>query len=96
MITKHNIYVHELIGLRVEVLDGSRSKAHVGLKGVVVDETRNTFTVSVPNASDKIVPKKGQVFRFYLPNGDVCAVKGESLLNRPENRLKRGYSKYNL
>ncbi len=93
MITERNIIVHELIGLQVEVVSGSRSKPHVGLKGEVIDETRNVLILRAEDSSIKKVPKDGQVFKFKLPDNSACVVYGRRILNRPENRLKRGYSK---
>ncbi len=44
MITPQNIFRHELVGLGVEVVKSSH-KGFTGIKGEVVDETKNTIKV---------------------------------------------------
>jgi len=91
LITKDNILIHELIGLKVRVISGS-SRPHGGIEGEIVFETLNTLVIRTVRG-DKIVPKQGAIFEFGLPNGDKVRVNGSKLLNRPENRIKRGIRK---
>lgn len=91
MITPENILVHELIGLKVRVVE-SLSRPHEGIEGVVVGETLNTLLVQ-SSKGKKRVPKKNTKFEFELPGGRRVLVNGEDILNRPENRLKRGIHK---
>ncbi|MEM0438192.1 MAG: ribonuclease P protein component 1 [Candidatus Micrarchaeia archaeon] len=91
MITPENILVHELIGLKVRVVE-SLSRPHEGIEGVVVGETLNTLLVQSLKGK-KRVPKKNTKFEFELPDGRRVVVNGEDILNRPENRLKRGIHK---
>lgn len=91
MITPDNILVHELIGLKVRVVE-SLSRPHEGIEGIVVGETLNTLLVESPNGK-KRVPKKNTKFEFELQGGRRVLVNGEDILNRPENRLKRGIHK---
>jgi len=83
MITPKNIKKHELIGLDVEVID-AKNKSLVGLKGKVVDETRNTIVLE----GEKKVMKKGATFKIRLENGSV-EVDGDVLVGRPEERIKK-------
>jgi len=93
MITPKNLIVHEIIGLKVKVVS-SASKSYIGISGVVLDETLNTFVIETPERKLKRVPKKNCVFEFTLPDtNQQVRVKGEKLLNLPENRLKRGIHK---
>ena len=44
MITPENIAVHELIGLETEIVNSS-NKEILGLKGIIVDETKFMFVI---------------------------------------------------
>jgi len=83
-----NILFHELIGLDVEVVKHS-SRSLEGLKGRVVDETRNTLLVETQSGERKRVPKLYGLFKFRLPSGRSVVVDGTQILGRPEDRLKR-------
>ncbi|XRO76806.1 ribonuclease P protein component 1 [Methanocaldococcus sp. 10A] len=87
MITPHNILRHELIGLRVEIVD-AKNKAMIGIKGRVVDETRNTLVIEKENGKEVTIPKDIAVFLFEL-NGCKVKVDGRLLIGRPEERLKK-------
>ena len=54
----------ELIGMDVEVLS---APCYAWIAGRIVDETRNTFTVATAR-SERMVPKKGNRFRFMHHN----------------------------
>ena len=80
-----NLRKHELIGLRVEVLNATDpSQAH--LQGLVVDETRNTLVVESQGA-EKRIPKQGSRFRFEIQGG--VEVDGEEIRFRPEDRVRK-------
>ncbi|MEM3030704.1 MAG: ribonuclease P protein component 1 [Candidatus Micrarchaeia archaeon] len=87
MITRQNIIVHELIGLRAEVA-ASASKPLIGLAGVVVDETKNTLTLE-RGGRERIVPKRACTFRFHLPQGGDALVRGSLIALEPVERLKK-------
>ncbi len=74
--------LRELIGQRVRVAHCS-DKSRLGLSGVVLDETKNTFVLETPRGVQR-VPKAGSVFAF--PNGTIA---GDLLLVRPEDRTKK-------
>lgn len=92
MITPKNLVRHELIGLPVEVVD-STNKELIGLKGKVIDETRNTLTVGTASGDKKLV-KDQSTFRFRIPSGEKVRVKGEILVARPEDRIKKKFDKW--
>lgn len=79
------LHKHELIGLDVEIIE-SASKTLIGLKGIVVDETKNTIVIEVRNM-EKRIPKHGTTFRFHVDGSKD--VVGDRLLHRPEDRTKR-------
>ncbi len=76
----------EFIGLEVEVLD-STCASFIGLKGRVVDETRNTLKVDV-GGSEKVVPK--DCCEFLFAEGRAThRVSGKDIKFRPEDRIKK-------
>ncbi len=76
-----NVLRDELVGKSLEVVE-SANKDLEGLRGEIVDETRNTFQVEADEV--KTVLKEGNTFRI---DGEV--VEGDDLLSRPEDRVKR-------
>jgi ribonuclease P protein subunit POP4 len=85
-ITPQNILRHELIGLSVRVASASATSIR-GIRGVVVDETRNMLTIN-SGRGEAMLPKSVATFRFTLPSGVRVDVDGDRLVGRPENRLK--------
>jgi len=85
-ITPHNILRHELIGLNVKI-PSARNPHLQGLRGKVIDETRNMLTLSNKHGR-YLVPKDVATFRFELPDGTLVDVDGSRLVANPENRLK--------
>ena len=73
----------ELIGLDVVVL----SAPYSGISGKVVDETKNTFTISSAG-TERMVPKPGNEFRFTY-EGTHMDIKGTDIQHRPEDRIKK-------
>jgi len=82
-----NLPRHELIGLEVEILD-SRDPGLRGLRGRVVDETKNMLKIRV-GGKVKSVPKSIVYLRFILPEGEEVRLEGKGLVARPEERVKR-------
>ncbi|MEM5814642.1 MAG: ribonuclease P protein subunit [Candidatus Aenigmatarchaeota archaeon] len=87
MITARNVLRHELIGLEAEVL-GCPNKSLVGTKGRIMMETKNTMTIGT-----KTVQKKGAVLLLKL-GGKTVKVSGDSLMARPEERIKKKMKKW--
>ncbi len=80
-----NLRKHELIGLPLEVVRATHPGI-VGLKGRVVDETRNMLVVDV-GGREKMIPKQGSRFRFDVQGG--TEVEGDEIRFRPEDRIKK-------
>jgi ribonuclease P protein subunit POP4 len=78
---------HELIGLECRVLRAS-NPALLGLKGRIVDETRNMITV-IGRGGEKRIPKRETTLQLILPEGETVEVEGKRLVKRPEDRIKR-------
>jgi len=92
MISAKNLIRHELIGLDVEVV-GSTNKFHVGIKGLVVDETKNLLIIETRKGIKKI-QKKGAKFIFTIPDGKKVKVNGTKIVVRPEERIKLKVKKW--
>jgi ribonuclease P protein subunit POP4 len=86
MITPENLVRHELIGLQVEVAESS-NKFQIGIKGMVVDETKNLLVVETQDGIKKI-QKIGSEFIFTVPGGTRVKVRGKIIAKRHEDRVK--------
>jgi len=85
-----NINIRELIGLEVTVVAHTDPTIE-GLKGRIVDETRNMFLVR-SEEKDRKVMKKGASFEVKVngPKGvAVITLNGDDLVTRPEDRTKK-------
>lgn len=82
---KRDFMRQEFIGLEVEVV----SSGHVGylMKGVVVDETKNTLVIASDNR-ERVVPKPGNEFEFTYESKRF-RVRGSEIQYRPEDRIKK-------
>lgn len=98
-INEKNLVQHELIGLKVEVVE-SKNSSLVGLRGEIMNETKNTFLVAV-RKKVKHVPKRNNTFSFSLGRRQpfkkvalkrksvkTVRVNGNILVARPEDRIK--------
>ncbi len=83
---------HEFIGLIAEV-EKSANVNMEGIKGTVVDETRDMITIETEDG-EKRIEKKNSKFIFDLPSGDKISVDGNIIKYRPEDRIKRKYKKW--
>jgi len=85
-ITPRNILRHELLGMKVKAIEKKSGEEHIG---EVVEETRNIIRIMLPSKRVLSLPKKTHLFEFTLPDGRRVLVEGETLIGRPEERLKR-------
>ncbi len=93
MITPQNIFRHEFIGLQVKVTDSS----HIGFKGIkgkIVDETKNTIKIVDDEDNEKIIPKKVVTLHLNLPDGSKIEIDGKIIVARPEDRIKKRFRKH--
>jgi ribonuclease P protein subunit POP4 len=93
MITPQNIFRHELVGLNVEVVKSSH-EGFTGIKGEVIDETKNTVKVEDVTGCEKIIPKSVVTFQFTLPDNKVVEIDGSIIVARPEDRIKKKFRKF--
>jgi ribonuclease P protein subunit POP4 len=87
-ITPHNILQNELIGLKAEV-EVSTNRYMKGLRGTVVDETRNMLIMENEEREEKMIVKAGNILIFELESGVRVRVKGDRLVSRAEDRIKK-------
>jgi len=87
-ITPGNLLQHELIGLKISV-DESSNSAVRGLGGTVIDETRNMLVIESEHKNEKKIAKAGNRFIFELDGEVRVRVKGDRLISRPEDRIKK-------
>ena len=80
-ITPENLPRHELIGLKVEVIN-STDESQVGISGEVTDETRSMLEID-----GKKVEKNSCTFLFELPDGTQVELDGKLIDERPEERI---------
>ncbi|WP_458404552.1 ribonuclease P protein component 1 [Methanobrevibacter sp.] len=91
MITSKNLVHHEFIGLNVHVT--SLKNKSLDLKGTIIDETKNTIKIEGMDNIERVVPKKGSIFVFEIPNGEKIEIDGNILSIRPEDRIKKRFKK---
>lgn len=87
MRTKKNILFSTFVGLQVEIVRSSQQDL-VGLRGKVVDETKNLIIIEKEGKEVKI-QKVSSIFRFTLDDGDKIDVEGKRIAFRPHERPKK-------
>ena len=79
-----NVRRHELIGLTLEIISAKNPNL-VGLKGKIIDETKNMLTIRTKNASKKII--KNQSFSRITPRREaiitLCFLRRIAILRSP-------------
>lgn len=86
MIKADTVLCHELIGLKVRILEntgGTMRKA-----GSIIKETKNTFSIRT-SLGTKVIPKRNATKIEISLDSGVCFIRGSSLIGRPEDRLSR-------
>lgn len=66
----------------------SSQRSLVGLKGTIVDETKNLIVIETKEKEVK-VPKVSATFRFTLDSGETIDVEGSKIAFRPHERPKK-------
>jgi len=90
-ITPQNVVNHELIGLRVTLVQSTNRDA-VGLSGRIIDESRNIFKLECCG-QEKTAAKHRNTFEFTMPEGDTVRVAGDLIVGRPEDRVAKSLRK---
>jgi len=76
----------ELIGLQLEITE-SKNKSLKGMKGKIINETKNMLTIDTKYGIKKII--KSEVKMKLKTNNKEFDVDGNILIGRPEDRVKR-------
>lgn len=76
----------EFIGLPILIKE-CKDKEWVGKYGKVIDETKNTFLISM-NFGIKRIAKKIAIFEFEYSN-EKFEINGSKITYRPEDRIKK-------
>jgi ribonuclease P protein subunit POP4 len=87
VVTRKDLLYSTLIGLEVEIVNSSQREL-VGLRGAVVDETKNLIVIERQGKEIKI-PKASSTFRFFLESGESVDVEGRRMAFRPHERPKK-------
>ena len=77
----------EFIGTEGKVAE-SRHEDYIGVSGQVVNETKNTFTITQAGKAKNVI-KEAAVFHFKFSDGTIVEIDGKLLVGRPEDRLKK-------
>lgn len=76
----------EWIGRKIEIIE-AKNKALVGMKGEIMDETKNMFMVEENEKMKRII--KDQVKMKVEFDNHFYKIDGKLLVGRPEERIKR-------
>ena len=76
----------EFIGLQVKIKKCT-DPTWTGKKGLIIDETKNTFLIEIKNETKRI-GKKTAEFEFEI-NNEKITINGSKIIYRPEDRIKK-------
>jgi len=82
-----DILRHEFIGANALVA-ASPNMNLMGVSGLVVGETRNTFALQSRGITRSVI-KEAATFDFTFNDGTVVEIDGKLLVGRSEDRLKK-------
>lgn len=86
MFDTKNLIKHEFIGLNVEII-GSKNLSLIGLKGKIIEETKNTITIKSQKGEKKVI--KNQIKMLFKINDKKIEIEGYKLVGRVEERLRK-------
>ncbi|MDR0373298.1 MAG: ribonuclease P protein subunit [Nitrososphaerota archaeon] len=82
-----DIIRYEFIGAKGLVTQ-SPNINYMGVGGLVVGESKNTFTFQNPEGTRRVI-KEVATFDFTFSDGTVVEIDGKLLVGRSEDRLKK-------
>jgi ribonuclease P protein subunit POP4 len=93
LITKKTLLYSTFIGLEAEIVNSSQRNL-IGVKGTIVDETKNLIVIEKADAAGAGVkevklPKNSSTFRITTESGEKVDVDGRSIAFRPHERAKK-------
>ncbi len=87
---RDNIHMHEFIGTDVQIMSSTDGRFN-GKTARIVDETKNTFRISI-DGKERTIQKKGTVLSMRLGNENI-RINTSDLMFRPEDRIKKARKK---
>jgi ribonuclease P protein subunit POP4 len=87
------IVLHELIGTEVRVIKSS-DISQINIKGIVIDETKNSFLINTPKGIKRII-KNISTFAFKI-NRNVFIIDGKKINFRSYERIDKCLKYYKL
>ena len=84
----------EYFGCFIRVTE-SRCSEYIGIVGIVLRETKNTFMLICPDNKVKTIPKHHSEFSFVVDNVGF-SILGNHLSQRPSGRAKHTFKKHCL
>lgn len=88
MRTKKNILYSTFVGLHIEITNSSQHDL-IGLKGKVVDETKNMLVIEKDGGRQVKIQKVACTFLFMLDDGSKAEVQGNKICFRHYERPKK-------
>lgn len=85
--TVENLAKDEFIGLPVKIKE-CKDPNWKDKKGVIIDETKNTFLIQTNNNQKRRIAKNLAVFEFKYKDKQV-KIDGSKICYRPEDRVKK-------
>ena len=82
----------KLIGKKV-VIEHSLDPSIKGLEGTILSETRNVIIIKTSSGRVKRILKKGVLLTIYVSRNKKISVPGYMMIGRPEERVKKAYSR---
>ena len=81
-----DILKSEFIGKNIKIIE-SQNKTLIGVKGEIVDETKNSFVVKTASGNKMLL--KSQITFIVFLDGKEIKIDGKKLCFRPEERVKK-------
>lgn len=75
----------ELIGKKAVIVD-AKNRANIGIKGKIVDETKNTFTLETEKGKKTLI--KQNITIEIVHDNKKIRINGKILAVAPEERIK--------
>ena len=87
----------DLHGALIEVAN-SVNKNNIGIKGIMLFESKKTFNILTQNNKIKTILKQGSIFKLNLTYGDIeVTILGDNFIYKSAERTKVKFkTKYNL
>lgn len=84
--TRKDILKEEFIGEAIQITNSDNSSL-VGIKGTIIDETKNLFVLDTQKGPKKVLKK--QMIFVIVKNGIKFRIDGKTICFRPEERIKK-------